>query len=169
MDEARKRTWDVALGVAAPAVTVLGLLVGVWQFSAGERNKVRLESELQSHKDGVEFQRKLWLEKIDAYKGIVMLAGKIAAAADRPKEGGQTEAGTDIIDKLWRDLTGAYWGQKLFLEDDDVARSLRDFYDTARDLRDSWANADKVKVKADALAEACRGAIRRSAPQGALK
>lgn len=167
MDEARKRYWDVALGVAAPVLTVLGLLVGVWQFSAGERNKVRLESELQSRKDVIEFQRKLWLEKLDAYKVIVVLAGKIAAAVDQPKDDiSQTTAGKATIDGLWRELTGAYWGQKLFLEDDDVARSLREFYDTVRDFRDSWANADKVKVKADGLAEACQKAIRRSAPQG---
>ncbi|MGU3387834.1 hypothetical protein ACLBYG_25255 [Methylobacterium sp. D53M] len=170
MDEARKRYWDVALGVAAPVLTVLGLLTGVWQFSAGERNKVRLESELQSRKDIIEFQRKLWLEKLEAYKAIVALAGKIAAAADQPKEGsGQAAAGKPAIDGLWRDLTGAYWGQKLLLEDDDVAKGLRDFYDTVRDFRDNWADTNKVKMKADALAEACRGAIRRSAPQGAPK
>lgn len=59
MDKSRKRYWDVALGIVAPLVTVVGLLIGVWQFNAGEQNKVRLENELQKHKDIAEFQRKL--------------------------------------------------------------------------------------------------------------
>lgn len=163
MDEARKRYWDVALGILAPLVTVAGLLVGVWQFNAGERNKVRLENELQTHKDIAEFQRKLWLEKLDAYKSIVVLAGKIAAAADQHDE---HPSAKPSIDDLWRELTAAYWSQGLFLEDKGVTESLRAFYDTVRDFRDDWAQAGSVKVKANALADACRGAIRKNAPEG---
>ena len=43
MDEASKRKWDVALGVLAPILTVVGLLVGVWQFNRGEINRTNLE------------------------------------------------------------------------------------------------------------------------------
>jgi hypothetical protein len=43
VDEARKRLWDVWLGILGPILTVLGLLVGVWQFNIGEHNRVILE------------------------------------------------------------------------------------------------------------------------------
>jgi len=163
MDEARKRYWDVALGIVAPIVTVAGLLVGVWQFNAGERSKVRLENKLQTRKDVAEFERKLWLEKLAAYKGIVILAGKIAAIADQ--RDGQRK-GTPAIDDLWRELTAAYWSQGLFMEDEGVTKRLRDFYDTVRDFRGGWAKAENVKTKANALADACRAAIRKGAPHG---
>jgi hypothetical protein len=172
VDEERKRIWDVRLGIVGPAITVIALMIGIWQFNVGESNKVTLENELETHKDVVEFQRKLWLEKLDAYKNLVTLAGKFAAAADQQAPGAPSNQPTGTkpnIEDLWRELTAAYWGQKLFAEDEDVVKSLREFYDTARDFRGSWANADKVKVKADALAEACRVAIRRNAPEGAPK
>ena len=156
----------MALGVIAPLVTVAGLLIGVWQFNAGERNKVRLESELQNRKDVAEFQRKLWLEKLAAYKNIVALAGKIAAAADQHDERASAKP---VIDDLWGDLTARYWGQGLFMEDAVVTERLREFYDTVRDFRTDWAKAGDVKVKANALADACRAAIRKNAPEGVAK
>jgi hypothetical protein len=166
VDEARKRYWDVALGIVAPLVTVAGVLVGVWQFNTGERNKVRLENELQTRKDVVEFQRKLWLEKLDACRRMVTLAGKIAAAADQ--HDGHPSAKPAIDDDVWRVFTAAYWGQGLFMEDKVVTESLREFYDTVRDFRDDWAKGGTVKVKANALANACREAIRKNAPEGIL-
>lgn len=170
MDEGRKRRWDVTLGIVGPMVTVIGLSLGVLQFNAGERNKVKLENQLLIQKDTIEFQRKLWLEKLDAYKAVVVLAGKIAAVADQHPltraVSDQQPPAKPPIDDLWRELTAAYWGQRLFMEDDGVIKALRDFYDTVRDFRAGWAHADKVKVKADALAEACRASIRRTAPQG---
>jgi hypothetical protein len=163
MDEESKRKWDVRLGIVSPILTVAGVLIGVLQFNAGEQNKVRLANELQSHKDVVEFQRKLWLEKLDAYKSLVALAGKIAAAADQHDE---HPTAKPAIEDLWRELTAAYWGQSLFMEDQNVTKSLRAFYDTVRDFRGDWAKADIVKVKVDALAAACREAISKTAPEG---
>src|SRR5271170_6352948 len=88
------------------------------QFTVGERNKVKLESDLQTRKDVVDFQRKLWLEKLDAYKSLVTLAGKIASSADRQapatESGSKSAVDKPNIEDLWGELTAAYWGQKLF-------------------------------------------------------
>jgi hypothetical protein len=70
MDEAGKRQWDVWLGIVAPILTVAGILVGVWQFNRGENNRVKLENELVIKKDTVEFQRKLWLNRLETYKAF---------------------------------------------------------------------------------------------------
>lgn len=94
----------------------------------------------------------------------MVLVGKIAAAADQHDE---HPSAKPAIDDLWRELTAAYWGQGLFMEDKEVTESLREFYDTVRDFRADWAKAGSVKVKANALADACRAAIRKNAPEGA--
>jgi hypothetical protein len=89
------------LGIAAPLLTVAGLLVGVWEFNRGERNRVVLENQLLLQKDTIEFQRKLWLEKLDAYRALVILAGKIASAAGE-QDGPKNDLGT-----LARELTAS--------------------------------------------------------------
>jgi hypothetical protein len=35
MNEETKRYWDIGIGIAAPIITVLGILVGVAQFNSG--------------------------------------------------------------------------------------------------------------------------------------
>jgi hypothetical protein len=70
MTEATKRKWDVGLGIIAPILTCLTILVGVVQFNIGEQNKVRLEYDLIKQKDTIEFNRKLWLERLNAYRSI---------------------------------------------------------------------------------------------------
>ena len=77
MDESTKRVWDVWLGFIAPILTVVGILIGIWQFNSGEENKARLEHELVTQKDNIDFHRKLWLEQVSTYRSIAELAGKI--------------------------------------------------------------------------------------------
>src|SRR6516162_1371483 len=105
MDEERKRYWDVCLGIMSPIVAVAGLLAGVWQFNRGEQNRVKLENQLLIQKDTIEFRRKLWLEKLDTYRSLVTLAGKITAAVS------ETAGPSKELDTLERALTAVYWGQ----------------------------------------------------------
>ncbi|MFM0557730.1 hypothetical protein P0D69_43360 [Paraburkholderia sediminicola] len=166
MDEDKKRNWDVWLAALAPVITVAGILVGVWQFNAGERNRVVLENELLTKKDEIEFHRKLWLEKLDTYRSIVTLAGKIAAATD---SGHVDQKNFNV---LISQLVAAYWGQSIFVEDSDVADALGDFYRAADSYRSGWSGTGQskdskpLKIKADRLAQACKASIARDAPPG---
>lgn len=166
MDENKKRNWDVWLAGLSPIITVAGILVGVWQFNAGERNRVVLENELLAKKDEIEFHRKLWLEKLDTYRSIVTLAGKIAATANAEPFDRKS------FDALFSQLTAAYWGQSIFVEDRDVADAMADFYHAADSYRSGWSGSgqsrdDKpLKIKANRLAEACKVSISLDAPPG---
>ena len=161
MDEARKRLWDVWIGILGPVITVTAILVGIWQFNQGEHNRVVLENELIVKKDQVAFQRKLWLNRLDTYRALITLAGKIAAqtAEKGPKD--------PALDSLWQELTAMYWSQSIFVENDNVAERLKDFYATVRDFREGWANSKAVKIKIDALVQVCRQSIEGTAPAGA--
>jgi hypothetical protein len=48
--ESTKRYWDVVVGIAAPFITVIGIIIGVHQFNAGEHNKVELQHEMEENK-----------------------------------------------------------------------------------------------------------------------
>lgn len=161
MDEERKRLWDVWLGILGPILTVVGLLVGVWQFNRGEHNRVILENELVTKKDQVDFQRRLWQNRLETYRSLITLVGKIVAqAAEKgPKD--------PALDSQWQELTAAYWSQSIFVENDDVAGHLKDFYTTVRDFREGWANSNALKLKANALVQICRQSIEGTAPAGA--
>jgi hypothetical protein len=154
MDEERKRDWDIRLGIAGPLLTVSGILVGVWQFNAGERNKVELQYELVKQQDDVEFRRKLWLERLNAYRSVAELAGKIAANADDPKF-------KDYI----RDFTAAYWGTMIFVEDDAVETAMKEFYFEVLDYQNGWSDLARLKIRADLLIKACRRSAEQREPK----
>jgi hypothetical protein len=149
MDEESKRRWDVRLGIVAPIITVIGLLVGVWQFNQGEENKTKLEYRLLGEKDQLEFKRKLWLERLTSYKSIAEQAGKIAT--------------TDKSDKAFKGLVqtfdASYWGMMIFVEDPEVERAMMDFHDEIVDYQKNQSNGDRVKLRADALVKACRKSV----------
>lgn len=149
MDEGTKRGWDVGLGIVAPVVTVAGLLIGVWQFNQGEENKTKLEYRLLAEKDKIDFQRKLWLERLSTYKSIAEQAGKIAT--------------TDKDDKSFKGLVqtfdASYWGMMIFVEDPGVERAMIDFHDELVDYQKGQSTGDKVKLRAQELVKACRKSV----------
>jgi hypothetical protein len=149
MEEGRKRSWDVGLAIVAPILTIAGILVGVWQFNRGEENRTTLEYQLLERKDKLEFQRKLWLERLSAYKSIAEQAGKIAI--------------TDKKDKRFKELVqtfdAEYWGKMIFVEDPDVEKAMIDFHVELLDYQKGRSDGNKVKLRADELVKACRKSV----------
>jgi hypothetical protein len=149
MDEDTKRGWDVGLGIVAPVLTVVGLLVGVWQFNQGEENKTRLEYQLLEKKDKIEFQRKLWLERLSTYKSIAEQAGKIAT----------TDKDDKSFNGLVKSFDAAYWGMMIFVEDPAVEQAMIDFHVELVDYQTGKSKAEKVKLRAEELVKACRKSV----------
>jgi hypothetical protein len=143
--EDAKRTWDVWLGIGAPILTILGIVIGVYQFNTGEENRARLEHELIKEKDNVDFHRKLWSEQVTAYRSVAELAGKIAAGG-----------ANDKMKELVRDFLGAYWGTMILVEDKSVEKAMINFYIETRDLQEGWSDESRLKVRADELIDAFR-------------
>ena len=128
MDEERKRLWDVWLGILGPILTVVGLLVGVWQFNRGEHNRVILENELVTKKDQVDFQRRLWQ---NSTRNIPF--ADHACWKDRGA-GGRERAEKPGARQPVAELTAADWSQSIFVENDDVAGHLKGFLHDSQGL-----------------------------------
>jgi hypothetical protein len=154
VEEARKRDWDVALGMVAPIVTVAGILVGIWQFIAGENKRVVLEQSLIQKKDDLDFARKLWIERMNQYRSVAELAGKIIAYSGDAKQ-------KDII----QDFVAAYWGAMILVEDKEVERAMISFYVELKDHSDGWSDDNRLKARADSLIAACRKSIEGGGPK----
>jgi hypothetical protein len=149
MTEEGKRKWDLWLGLVAPLLTVIGLLTGVWQFNRGEENKTRLEHNLIAKKDDLEFQRKLWLDRVTTYRSIAEIVGKIVAHP----------ANDSKLSELSEDFNGSYWGLMILVEDKQVEKAMIQFHDEIDDYRKGRSDAERLKKRADQLLEVCRKSI----------
>jgi hypothetical protein len=156
MDEATKRTWDVRLGIFGPIITVAGILVGVWQFNAGEDARRKSEQaarldqiHLEMRKDALEYRRLLRQQQLQTYNTVTTLAGQIAVAPDGPAR--QTATQT---------FEAAYWGAMVMVEDPAVQQAMRDFHDELHDEATGLTHdPDRLKVRANLLSEACRKSL----------
>ncbi|MBN9662245.1 MAG: hypothetical protein J0H49_28870 [Acidobacteria bacterium] len=151
MTEERKRVWDVWFGVLGPIITVAGILVGVWQFNTGERNRVELANRLLREKDTIEFKRKLWLDRVTTYRSIAELAGGIAASEKKDK---------DFL-ALVQKFRASYWGLMILVEDLEVRKQMVNFWADIHNFEEGWTDANTLKVRAQQLGEACRASIER--------
>lgn len=148
MDEDRKRGWDVRLGLVAPILTVIGILIGVWQFNAGENNRRHDTAIAEEQRDTIAFKRRLWQEKLDTYQKVTELAGKIVATS------GQDQA------NAYKEFQSAYWGAMVLVEDQPVEAAMIAFDKEYRDIKSGWVkDPDRLKVRADVLAKACRASL----------
>jgi hypothetical protein len=149
MKETQKRSWDVAFGIVASFITALGIIVGVWEFNAGERNKITLEYALLERKDQIDFDRKLWLDRVSAYHDIADIAGVLAASTDDPI----------VFKKQVKKFDSAYWGLMILVEDTDVDRKMRELHFTIKHFEDHFVSGDRLRAKAAELGEACKTSI----------
>jgi hypothetical protein len=143
MNEATKRRWDVGLGIAGPIVTVAAILIGVWQFNTGESNRATFEHD-----------SKLWLERLNAYRSVAELAGKVVAHVDDAK----------FADAV-RDFTAAYWGTMILVEDKAVEKAMIDFYVEIREFQEGWSSLERLKGRVEELIKACRKSAEATIPK----
>lgn len=143
MDETAKRRWDVWLGIVGPIITVAGVLVGVWQYIDGEERKAAYEHA-----------SRLWTKRLETYSEVAKQAGRIAA----PSSPESAKAAFDEFMSL-------YWGEMILIEDPEVEGAMKDFRAEVEDYHKGRSNADRLKIRADALMKALKTSITARAPR----
>lgn len=148
MDENKKRSWDVRLGIVTPLLTMIGVLVGVWQFNRGEDHRKQEAVAAEIQRGTIGFKRRLWQEKLETYQKVTELAGKLVATSGKER------------DDAYKAFQTAYWGAMVLVEEPKVEKAMIAFDREYRDLRSGWSTEpDRLKVRADALARACRASL----------
>lgn len=155
MTEVHQRYVDTGVKVLGALLTLVGIFVGIHQFNAGQAARVRTEGALLLKKDEVEFKRKLWLEKLDAYKEVAEIAGMVAANLENP----------DQRQAEFKRFIAAYWGTMILVEEKQVEEAMKNFLLEVQDLEGGWSTGDRVKARADALIRACRASIEHGEPK----
>ena len=163
MDEATKRTWDVRLGVIGPLITVVGIVVGVWQFNAGEDGRRRSEEaarldqiHLEMRKDELAYRRLLRQQQLQTYSNVNTLVGQIAAAPVGTARQNAAQA-----------FEATYWGAMVMVEDAAVQKAMRDVHDELHDEATGLStDPDRLKIRADLLGEASRASLKANTNAG---
>jgi hypothetical protein len=124
-------------------------LFGVYQFNRGERNKTELEYGLLAKKDNLEFERKLWLDRVSTYRTISDLAGKIVAHEKKDQK----------LDEMIESFLAAYWGLMILVEDQKVETAMIRFHDEIRDYKANRSDVERLRDRADQLITTCRKSI----------
>jgi hypothetical protein len=156
MSEEAKEREDRLWRTLAPALTLIGIVVGVWQFNTGEEHRRVAAEKAVTQQNTTEFERRLWLDKVEAYQKVAELTGRVIASQD---------AGVAERDAAYRAFVSAYWGAMILVEDRSVADAMQRFYLDLIDLRSGWQTDPSVlKDHADALLKACRQGIESGAP-----
>lgn len=139
MNESAKRLSDTIISALTPIVTVVAILVGLWQFNAGEQ-----------HRADIEFHRQLFLQRLSTYQSIATISGEIAATTDKKR-----------IRELAENFDAHYWGLMVLVEDPGVTAAMREFYEELHDhlYEPAWTSDARLRQKALALAKACRASI----------
>jgi hypothetical protein len=111
---------ETTIKIIAPVITIAGLLVGVWQFS-----------NQQTYNDKMEFKRKVWEKRLDAYTEIADIMSKIVTETKREK-----------VDSLSGKFEQLYWGKLPLFEDSLVEKSLKNFQELLQDAKENIEDAD---------------------------
>lgn len=148
-DEAYKK-WDLTIKTIAPIITVLGLLVGVWQFTRGQSAQLEREYKLLEEKDRIEFKQRTWAKQVEVYTKVSNVVGRIAAE----------DLSDDELKKTIGQFYTLYWGDMLYVEDEAVEQAMIDFHVEIQDYLKEIGNRDRLKVRAKQLIEVSRQSSR---------
>jgi len=148
MDENTKRRWDVILGIVTPILTIVGVLVGVWKFTAEQAQ----QTELMVRSNAIEFERNLWKQQLDTYAKIADIVGRIASNAEDLK----------ALAELVKEFQSLYWGAMILVEDESVEAAMIAFNQEIQDFKSGWSNSNRLKTRALQLIEICRNSSRRT-------
>jgi len=106
----------------APLITIGGLLIGVWEFN-----------QQQMINDKMEFKRKIWEKRIDAYTEITGVVSEIV-----------TEKNNHKLDSLSRRYEQLYWGKLPLFDDTLIEQSLKQFQNILHDANSGIKDKNNI-------------------------
>lgn len=149
MNDEKKNLWDVRIGVFAPILTAISIVVGVITFSVAERNRVELEQSLILCRSEIAFRRELWLHRVTTYTSLAEAVGAIAASEDAGK------IDTEAVKSFLRQ----YWGVMILAEDPKVEMHMRMLKTEVEHFQTGWSPPFALRRKSYELGIVLRESI----------
>ena len=127
----------------APLLTVLGIMVGAWQFTSQ-----------MSHESKMEFSRSMYTKKLQAYEQVGKAVGDLLVVPHDEQEWIRPED-TLAFDSCLERFRTCYWGVLPLVEDSTVERAMIQFKDMARFYRRGENDYHDLAREGMSLMNAC--------------
>jgi hypothetical protein len=137
MKEDTHRTWDIVLKFVVAIVTVIGLMIGAWQFKKQQADLLDRQYKLSADNERAEFKRRMWEKQLDVYTQMNRLVGRIAAG-----EQTQAEVMKDIVA-----FEALYWGENIYVQDSVVEEEMHNMHKDLQGLFLSLKKGDRISEK----------------------
>ncbi|MCU0444655.1 MAG: hypothetical protein MUE85_07020 [Microscillaceae bacterium] len=132
---------DIFLKILTPIITVVSILIGVWQYNDAQRN-----NEL------MEFKRNIWLKQQQAYEEIGNIVSNVVNSTDDTTQFNQNL-------KKFREI---YWGKLVLVEDDSVEIEMIKFNAETQDFKEGVRNKEDLMRRGYKLIKTCKKSINSS-------
>ncbi|MGY2134470.1 hypothetical protein ACW9KT_19740 [Hymenobacter sp. HD11105] len=129
---------DLWVKIAAPLLTVAGLICGVWQYQ-----------HQQAFNDAQEFRRKTWEKRLEAYTELGKVAAQLVAAAPDQQR----------FDSLSSHFDEIYWGKLPLFDNQRVEIKLKAFNDEVQDIKHQEGDSKALKIKGYNLMKECQSSL----------
>jgi len=133
---------DLFLKIFTPVLSVIGILVGIWQFTSGQR-----------HNEAMEFKRKVWNEQMHAYMETGELVAQIVNTNVQD---------TTTYDSLKYEFKKRYWGKMVLFQDSLVEKHMIKFSAEIEDYQSGWSNQNEIKIRGYELLKECKNSLQSS-------
>src|SRR5215469_14587801 len=111
MTEKNYPIFELIIRIIGAVVTVAGVLIGIYQYS-----------DQKAHNDELEFRRKMWEKRADAYSDIGNIVASIV-----------TNNVDTSLQRLNTEFLKRYWGTLVLVEDSLVEQSMIKFKNEVND------------------------------------
>ena len=152
MAEKKQINLDILLKIAAPGITVAGILIGVWQYSHNQKFLVKKEYNLIEKNDALEFKRNIWKKQQEAYEEIGNVVSAVVNSADE----------TSSFNKNVKQFQGLYWGKVVLVQDNNVEIAMIKFNAEIHDFREGIRTKDHLKKRGYELVKTCKASLHES-------
>lgn len=146
MQDEKHNLWDVIMRLITALISLLVVLVGIWQFSEQQRQTTQLEYSLIAKKDSIDFKKKIWEMQVEVYTKICSNAAEIIVSVDDKEK----------FNRLLMDYDILYYGETIFVEDSLVDKSMINFRLACKDYSQGYIDKWTLKQECMNLISACR-------------
>jgi hypothetical protein len=130
-----------------PVLTTIGLIIGVWQFTSGQKAN-----------ESIEFRRKMWEKRMDLYSSLGNVVGEIVINQNNPKKS----------DSLYNEFQKFYYAKLPLLEDSTVSIPLRRLKNALDDQREGMQDllvVEPIKARVIELMDSCQVSLKKTEKQ----
>ncbi|MNE14511.1 hypothetical protein D3C80_1073920 [compost metagenome] len=130
---------DLILKIIGSILTAAGIIIGLWQFTEGQKQNVKIE-----------FERRMWEKKLNTYDELAKVTGDILIHAKD----------TLVFDSLFLEFDRLYYTKMVLAESDSVEKLMIRTRDELKNFRKGESDINRLKNRVNYLMDGCKNSLK---------